>query len=153
MSLEKSGESGMKTVRSFLGKMGTRQWVILLLLGMLLMVIALPVSEKKKTSETTSGGNTLFGENSSENEGSTVLEQKLETLLSSVEGVGKVKVILMTGEKKDSQSFYDSGTKEVTGVLIAAQGADNGVVSRNIVEAVMALFQVDAHKIRVMKMK
>ena len=117
------------------------------------MVIALPVSKKKETSETTGEGDALFGENSLESEGSTVLEQKLETLLSSVEGVGKVKVILMTGEKKDSQSFYDSGTKEVTGVLIAAQGADDGVVSRNIVEAVMALFQVDAHKIRVMKMK
>jgi len=41
----------------------------------------------------------------------------------------------------------------VTGVLIAAEGADNSVVSRNIVEGVMALFQLDAHKIKVMKMK
>lgn len=47
MNLEKNGESGLKTVRSFLGKMGTRQWVILLLLGLLLTVIALPVSDKK----------------------------------------------------------------------------------------------------------
>ena len=41
------GKCGLKTVRSFLGKMGTRQWVILLLLGLLLTVIALPVSDKK----------------------------------------------------------------------------------------------------------
>ena len=47
MNFEKNGESGLKTVRSFLGKMGTRQLVILLLLGLLLTVIALPVSDKK----------------------------------------------------------------------------------------------------------
>ena len=59
----------------------------------------------------------------------------------------------MTGVEKDSSSFYNSGQETVTGVLVAAQGADNSVVSRNIVEAVMALFQVEAHKIKVMKMK
>ena len=83
----------------------------------------------------------------------TVLEKKLEDLLSQTEGVGKVQVLLMTGEEKDSSSFYDSGNQAVTGVLIAAEGADNSVVSRNIVEGVMALFQLDAHKIKVMKMK
>ena len=83
----------------------------------------------------------------------TVLEKKLEDLLSQTEGVGKVRVLLMTGEERDSSSFYDSGNQAVTGVLIAAEGADNSVVSRNIVEGVMALFQLDAHKIKVMKMK
>ena len=39
-----------KTVKSLLGKMGSRQWVILLLLGLLLTVIALPVSDKKDSS-------------------------------------------------------------------------------------------------------
>ena len=78
---------------------------------------------------------------------------KLEELLSRVEGVGEVRVVLMTGVEKDSSSFYNSGQETVTGVLVAAQGADNSVVSRNIVEAVMALFQVEAHKIKVMKMK
>lgn len=73
--------------------------------------------------------------------------------MSQVEGVGEVKVILMTGEDENSQGFYSSGKEKVTGVLIAAQGADNSVVSRNIVEAVMALFEVEAHRIRVMTMK
>lgn len=82
-----------------------------------------------------------------------MLEEKLEDLLSKTEGVGEVRVVLMTGEDKDSETFYSSGKEQVTGVLIAAQGADNSVVSRNIVEAVMALFQVEAHKIKVMKMK
>ena len=67
-----------------------------------------------------------------------------------MEGAGKVKVMLMTGEQ---QGIYQSEEAEVKGVLIAAQGADNSVVSRNIVEAVMALFQIEAHKIKIIKMK
>ena len=62
-------------------------------------------------------------------------------------------VILMTDEKKDRQSFYNSETIQVTGVLISAEGGGNPVVVQNIQEAVMALFQVDAHRIRIMKMK
>lgn len=34
----------------------------------------------------------------------------------------KCRVLLMTGEEKDSSSFYDSGNQAVTGVLIAAEG-------------------------------
>ena len=128
--------------------------MILLLLGLLLTVIALPVSDKKGEKSSGKGQSTgIFTDTASDDAEvqRTALEEKLEDLLSKVEGVGEVRVVLMTGENPDSQSFYSSGKETVTGV--AAQGADNSVVSRNIVEAVMALFQVDAHKIRVMKMK
>ena len=130
--------------------------MILLLLGLLLMVIALPVSDKKtNTSQNTVLQNGIFaGGNSNETDAErSVLEGKLEDLLSQVEGVGKVRVVLMTGEAEDGKSFYSSGKEKVTGVLIAAQGADNSVVSRNIVEGVMALFQIEAHKIKIVKMK
>ena len=154
MNLQQTGESGKKTVKSLRGKMGSRQWVILLLLGLLLTVIALPVSDKKDSSPEVKSSS-FFSASSEKNTDAerTVLEKKLEDLLSQTEGVGKVRVLLMTGEEKDSSSFYDSGNQAVTGVLIAAEGADNSVVSRNIVEGVMALFQLDAHKIKVMKMK
>ena len=41
---------------------------------------------------------------------------------------------------------------QIEGVLVLAQGGDNAVVSANITEAVMALFGIEAHKIKVMKM-
>lgn len=41
----------------------------------------------------------------------------------------------------------------IRGVLVVAQGGDQPVVVQEIQEAVMALFDVDAHKIKVMKMK
>ena len=128
--------------------------MILLLLGLLLTVIALPVSNKKVSSPEVKSSS-FFSASSEENTDAerTVLEKKLEDLLSQAEGVGNVRLLLMTGEEKDSSSFYNSGNQAVTGVLIAAEGADNSVTVRKIQEAVMALFQIDAHKIRIMKMK
>lgn len=41
---------------------------------------------------------------------------------------------------------------EIAGVLIVAEGGDNSVVIKNITDAVVALFGVEAHKIKVMKM-
>lgn len=82
--------------------------------------------------------------------GKTVLEQKLERLLSDVEGVGKTEVVLMTKER--SSDMFSSSEEVVTGALICAQGADDFTVVQNIKEAIMALFQLEAHKIKVMKM-
>ncbi len=42
---------------------------------------------------------------------------------------------------------------EIDGVLVIAQGAGNASITNEITEAVMALFNVPAHKIKVMKMK
>lgn len=83
----------------------------------------------------------------------TRLERRLEELLSNVEGVGKVEVIIMTGEEGNTDSFSISSKNEVTGVLVAAQGAGSAVTVQNIQQAIMALFQIDANKIRIMKMK
>lgn len=123
---------------------------MLLLLGLLLAVAAMPVSHEteKETPFILSG--------SSESEDTvlkTELETKLESILSKTEGVGEVRVMLMTGKKKDTQGFSGSDETEVTGVLITAQGAENPVTVQNIQQAVMALFQIDAHKIKIMKMK
>lgn len=92
-----------------------------------------------------------FSSLSEENSGTkTELETKLENLLGHVEGVGNVKVMLMADS---GQGMYSGGGSEVTGVLVVAEGADNSVTVQKIQEAVMALFQIEAHKIRIMKMK
>lgn len=40
---------------------------------------------------------------------------------------------------------------EIEGILVIAQGGDKPSVAQNISEAVLALFPIDAHKIKVMK--
>ena len=112
-------------------------------MGLLLAVTAMPVSDNK-SENSTSGSSSQTAEK-------LQLEEKLENLLGNVEGVGQVQVVLMTEEKKEIQGFYDSGIQQVTGVLVCAQGGGDPVVVQNIQEAVMALFQLDAHKIKVKK--
>lgn len=58
--------------------------------------------------------------------------------------------MLMT---ETQQGIYNSGEAEVKGVLIAAEGASDPVIVQKIQQAVMALFQIEAHKIKIMKMK
>lgn len=41
---------------------------------------------------------------------------------------------------------------QVEGVVVVAQGAGNGTVNQNITEMVQALFGIDAHKVKVVKM-
>ena len=124
--------------------MGTMQWAVILLLGLLLAVAALPVSRKEEKE---------VQEEASQQAESTALENKLTALLSGTEGVGEVRVMVMTDGEKDAGGFYSCAGPKVTGVLIAAEGADRPVVVREIQEAVQALFQVEAHKIKVMKLK
>lgn len=54
-----------------------------------------------------------------------------------------------------SQTPYISSETypEVRGVLVVAKGGGDPVIVQQIQEAVMALFHVDAHKIKVLKMK
>ena len=78
------------------------------------------------------------------------LELKLQNILECMEGAGKVKVMLMTREQN---GIYSSDETEVRGVLIAAEGASNPVVVQKIQQAVEALFQIDAHKIKIIKLK
>ena len=43
-------------------------------------------------------------------------------------------------------------TPQVEGVLVVAQGAGNSIVKQNILQGVMALFPLEAHKITIVKM-
>lgn len=141
MSSKESADSGKDSIRSWLLRMGWKEWGVFLLLGILLLVAGLPVTRKNsKTAE-------------DQNAEKTRLESRLEELLSNVEGVGEVEVIIMTGDGGNTENFSISSKNEVTGVLVAAQGAGSAVTVQNIQQAIMALFQIDANKIRIMKMK
>lgn len=77
----------------------------------------------------------------------TRLESRLEELLSNVEGVGEVEVIIMTGDEGNTDGFSISSKNEVTGVLVAAQGAGSAVTVQNIQQAIMAYFRLTPIKL------
>ncbi len=102
------------------------QWWIVLLIGILLIVVATPTkTSTKTTTEQTQG---------------TELEERLEGLLESMTNVGKVQVMITSQKNGD-----------VEGIVVLADGAKDPVVVRNITDVVQALFQVDAHKIKVIE--
>ena len=107
----------------FLGKWNKNHLLVFLLIGILLMVIAIPT-----------------GENQIRDEENTELEKRLEAILEGMEGVGNVNVMI-TLQEDDA----------VEGVAIFAEGGDDAVTVRNITEVVQALFHVDSHKIKVIK--
>ena len=111
--------------------MKKNQWPIVLLMGVLLVVISMPV----KTTETRIQ-QPLYEER--EESQSTEIEKRLENLLEGMQSVGKVKVMITYQEDE-----------KIEGIVILADGADNAIVIRNVTEVVQALFDVDAHKIKV----
>ncbi len=144
------------------------------------MILSLPTG-KMKNNNTESGGkvyknalsgnnvsgNTLYGTTIQENIVSedpsrvseesqieylnTTLELRLQQILSSVRGVGNVHTLIMTSEEKSD--YFSSGASRVTGILVVAEGADNPVIIQNIKDACESLFQLEPHKIKIMKMK
>lgn len=159
------------------------QLLILILAGLLLAVIAVPVEDKKASEETQTMEEVMAeaGQREPDLDYESRMEQKLEELLARVDGVGEVRVMLTfegSGEKvveKDRTSdaeesreetiYEEHGSSErmpyvtsemnpkVEGILVIAQGGGNSRIRQEILEAAQALFGVDAHKIKIMKME
>lgn len=178
-----------------LKKISKNQLLIGGLVGILLLVIAIPVENRENTREE-SRQEQDQGETESGGDYGKRLERRLEEVLKDMEGVGKVKVMITLqdeGERvlekdwnqssqdiseedgsvkrstKERQSqettvFSQSGTssgepfvkREVTprieGVLVVAEGGGDSRTVKNISDAVLALFPVEVHKIKVVKM-
>ena len=109
-------------------------WMILLLVGVLLVVIAIPT--KTETKKDTLSIYDDFEPNE------TDMEKRLQSLLHQMQGVGEVHTMIT----------YRDDT-QVEGIVIIAEGGGDAVVVRNITEVVRALFDVDSHKIKVIEKK
>lgn len=176
-------------------KLKRSDWLILVLAGILILIIALPTDTKgKKQAEEVKEN--ISKENNTMEASKDEIEQKLEDILEKIDGAGEVKVMITYQDsgtqvvEKDKNTSANSveesdstggvrSTKEqqlqestvyeeadagntpfvskellpkVEGILIVASGGDNQKVKQNISEAVLALFQVEAHRIKIVKM-
>lgn len=176
-------------------KLKRSDWLILVLAGILIMIIALPTDTKEKKQAEEAKEN-ISKENNTMEASKDEIERKLEDILEKIDGAGDVKVMITyqdsgtqvvekdknTSENSLEESDSTGGvrsTKEqqlqestvyeeadagntpfvskellpkVEGILIVASGGDNQKVKQNISEAVLALFQVEAHRIKIVKM-
>jgi len=99
------------------------------------------------------------------------MEKDLRDILSSVEGAGEVRVLislrqsreLVVEQNRESFSLMQGGhgsgasvVKEIypkiEGVIVAAAGVGTGNVRAELTEAVMALYGLEAHKVKVLKL-
>ena len=118
------------------------KYIVIILLSALVLVLLLPTS---------SGERDAVGASVSENVQSTEMEAQLKRVLSAMEGGGEVEVMI-TFEMVENSLFGASGnTGKVCGVVIVADGAGNAVVETRILNAVKALFSIEAHKISIVK--
>lgn len=169
-------------------------WLILGIVGVLLLVIAIPVDRSGRKDPEGTQAQQSAGETAAQtgqepvDDTTEALEKRLEETLSLIDGAGKVRVMITmkdTGEKvveKDvtrrtdadaggtgnsdlsQNSVYEKEgstetpyvsnemTPQVEGVLVVAQGGGNSLVKQNILQSVMALFPLEAHKITIVKM-
>ena len=184
MDIREQAKKWKEKIKQF----GVKEWVAFLIVGVCCLIIVVPNNSKTEQEEWQP-----VEEKREEENYVTILEQRLTTLLSCVEGVGTVKVMI-TVEGTTMKSVLQDGSKEmeqskeqdnaggsrsvestktdgttvfsqnepyvlsetypkVTGVVVIAQGSGKGSVDYDILNAVQVLFDVPAHKIKIMKMK
>lgn len=98
--------------------------------------------------------------------GRKIVEKDIEQSQGKEESQNEGDSVVSSQESSNESTVYQKDTRgneipyvteelepEIAGVLVIAQGAGNSVVVNEITEAVMALFGVEAHKIKVMKME
>lgn len=165
-----------------MGQKNKTDFLVMILLGVLVMIIAIPTGNgKKKESDPVTEKESLQEKKTiqTEDDYKTSLENQLEKLISRMDGAGKSKVMItladegqeyvdkdiVKDEKKSEETtvVYDSGDgnapyivrrerPKVEGVVVVSEGGGSPKVVTEISDAVMSLFDLEAHKVIVVKM-
>ncbi len=82
-------------------------------------------------------------------------EQRLERVLSHIDGVGETEVMISFEKEEDGGLLFEtkSGEGGVKGVVIVADGGDNSKTREKIIRATKAALGVETHKIEVFERK
>lgn len=185
--------------------------ITILLAGVLILVISLPTGKRgAQKKEVTDGGKLAEGEMMAWAEGEAdgkeafsseetyvrEMEERLQRILGSIDGIGDVTVMItlqqtrelvlekeqkklqkQTEEQSSGESVksgWETTTEEsvayaetgkerepvvikqiypkVEGVIVVAEGVENGNLKTEITQAIQALFGLEAHKIKVLRM-
>ena len=146
-------------------KRNKSDFVVLILLGVMVMIVAMPTGAKQSQKETQTQEQKeqqLQTEDSYKEQ----LQQQLKELLEHMDGVGKTRVMLTFSDEGtdqlDKNVTKDGDTRQpyvicrqmpkIEGVVVVAQGGGNAKTVTEISNAVMSLFPVEAHKVVVVKM-
>lgn len=162
-------------LEKFLKKRNKTDFVILILLGVMVMIVAMPSGTKKTDRQQETQTQVLQNKTDEKKQ----LEEQLQDLLEKMDGVGNVRVMLTFSDdgedtldknitedgtqKEETTVVYDTDNEQkpyvtqrrkpkVEGVVVVAEGGGNMQTVTQISNAVMSLFSVEAHKVVVVKM-
>ena len=93
-----------KLAEKMLKNMDRQKWIVCILIGVLLLVIAIPVDSKKQDAGTQESVQTTETESSSYVE---QMERELEDLLGQMDGVGAVRVMITLEDKGENVVAQD----------------------------------------------
>lgn len=185
-------------------KLQKDQYLIIILVGILLCVIAIPTNKKESKSDLSNTKDDIVDDHMSLDDTDIQVdyvgswEDKLEDALGYVEGVGKVRVLITLHNseqkivEKDGPEEHSETTETdaaggnrtigesriekstiytvdaqggnvpyvvmtippvVEGVVVIAQMADRENIQEDIIQAIQVLFDIEANKIKIVKMK
>lgn len=159
-------------------KRNKTDFVIMILIGVLVMIIAVPTGNAKEEKMQTQDSQ-QEEQVQSEDYYKKTLENQLEQLICQMDGAGRTQVMITfadegqtyldkdvsTDENKREEKtvVYDTGEGDapyvickqhpkVEGVVVVSEGGDSPKVVTEISDAVMSLFDIEAHKVIVVKM-
>lgn len=170
----------MEEIKKLIKKAGPMKLGIVLLCGILLILLSYGKggSEGEKN-EAETGGVPVEDRQTDMEQYKIKREQELKELLQKVDGVGKAEVMLTLKGSNEKVTLKDNTYKgedteeetvliedsdrnsspyilqekepEVEGVVIVCEGGEDAATKREISEAVCALFQIESHKIKILK--
>ena len=100
-----------KLAEKMLKNMDRQKWIVCILIGVLLLVIAIPVDSKKQDAGTQESVQTTETESSSYVE---QMERELEDLLGQMDGVGAVRVMITLEDQGENVVAQDISSQSST---------------------------------------
>lgn len=154
------------TLHSIL-KVSKEKLIFIFCAGLLLFILAVPSDSSSLTGRmeeadaaVSSGMETVTSEKIQNSPYEAALETRICEILTGVEGVGQVEVMVvlksLSAERDFDHAFSSSAAEkeqypELSGIIISADGGGSTLVKTEISEAMEALFDLPAHKIKVLK--
>lgn len=139
---------------------GLSKLLLLVVAGVALLVLSLP-SGYWGGGKNTSGQGSRQSNNGKTDASVTAMElytdkkeKQLQKILEKVEGIGQVEVMITLDSAEETNRLMENTRpQKVEGVLVVAEGVGNAQTDAEIIRAVQALFSLESHKIKVMKME
>ena len=157
-------------------KIGIKNMILLLVSGVMILILTVPdllSSFGQESVPVTSAPEPVPTQTVIEAQQEKTEEERLKEVLSKIAGVGKTEVMIayktteenvvlkdgeetvltVNGNREENPYLIKKNAAVISGVLVVAEGAENGMTAIYISDAVEALFDIEKHKIIVLPME